>query len=118
MKTKSFICWLLSLGALSCAFSTVMVFKTYGMFYELPPMLLSILAVIMVYLCVMVALWADRWPHRWRRYIGLYVVLGLVGMYVPALPHVAQIKAAFVGFMPLVLMCAMWLVKRYWTISL
>lgn len=116
MRTKSLLVWGLGLSALACQFATIMSLRIYAAFYAWPHLLAAALAVVLIYLSVMVLLWAERWPHRWNRYAPLYLINAAIGLFVPGITEESQFSFAVVGMLPMLLISGMWLVKRYWTV--
>ncbi|EKK5568047.1 hypothetical protein PN823_004467 [Enterobacter hormaechei] len=116
MKTKTVIVWSLSIAALMCSFGAAELIEVYAQAYGLPDLTQRLIGIPLSLSACFVMLYSERYPHRWRRYIGFWMLLAVIGLFAPHFNSLDAICYAVIGCAPLVLICAMWLVKRYWTI--
>lgn len=117
MKTKTIIVWSLSTLGLVASFGASEILKCYVDFYAPLDLPLRLASIALYFASCFVVIYAEHYPHRWPRYIGFFILLALIGLFAPHRNSLDAMCYSLIGCAPLVLISAMWLVKRYWTIK-
>ncbi|EAB4417348.1 hypothetical protein D7B12_18120 [Salmonella enterica] len=117
MNVKKYTIWGLSLLLQVIIFSVTQIVKVYGAFYHYPADISALVGISLYAAASMIAMKAEKDFFHWRHYIAFWVLIAMLGLFAPHADMDEAIAYGILGIMPLLLISAIWYIKRHWSIK-